>query len=73
MREVFRVSEGTPRVINILCDSALLHGYSRDLKTLDAGVVREAANDLGLIPQSPVESVLQPPASGFRKWFGRSG
>jgi general secretion pathway protein A len=73
MREVFRVSEGTPRVINILCDSALLHGYSRDLKTLDAGAVREAANDLGLIPQSPVESLLQPPASGFRKWFGRSG
>ena len=73
MREVFRVSEGTPRVINILCDSALLHGYSRDLKTLDAGAVREAANDLGLIPQSPVESLLQPSASGFRKWFGRSG
>ena len=73
MREVFRVSEGTPRVINILCDSALLHGYSRDLKTLDAGAVREVANDLGLVPQSPVESVLQPSVSGFRKWFGRSG
>ena len=73
MREVFRVSEGTPRVINILCDSALLHGYSRDLKTLDAGAVREAANDLGLVPQSPVESALEPSVSGFRKWFGRSG
>ena len=73
MREVFRVSKGTPRVINILCDSALLHGYSRDLKTLDAGAVREAANDLGLVPQSPVESALQPSVSGFRKWFGRSG
>ena len=73
MREVFRVSEGIPRVINILCDSALLHGYSRDLKTLDAGAVREAANDLGLVPQSPVESTLQPSVSGFRKWFGRSG
>ena len=72
LREIYRVSGGTPRVVNILCDSALLHGYSRDLLTLDGAAIREAATDLGLVAPAATESVTQPPRSTFLKWFGWS-
>jgi general secretion pathway protein A len=48
LREVHRVSRGIPRLINVVCDGALLLGYSRDSATLDAAAIREVAGDLRL-------------------------
>jgi len=39
-------SEGIPRTINILCDNALLTGYSKDIKRIDSSIVQEAINGL---------------------------
>ena len=36
LRELFRVTGGVPRLINVVCDGALLLGYGRDRVTLDA-------------------------------------
>jgi general secretion pathway protein A len=47
-KEVYRRSRGIPRLINILCDNALLNGYALDQKRVDEKVVREAARDLKL-------------------------
>lgn len=53
-RELFSVTGGVPRLVNVVCDGALLTGYGRDRATLDAEVIREVANDLHL-NQVPTE------------------
>ncbi|MGD2187886.1 MAG: OmpA family protein [Desulfobacterales bacterium] len=45
-REVFNFSRGYPRLINVICDHALVTGYSKGLKKIDAGVVKECAKEL---------------------------
>ena len=47
-RELFAVTGGVPRLVNVVCDGALLTGYGRDQATLDAEIIREVANDLHL-------------------------
>jgi general secretion pathway protein A len=59
VHEVFVLSKGFPRLINLVCDHALLYGYGADLKVVDAGVVRDCRRDLavalGLEEDPPVE------------------
>jgi general secretion pathway protein A len=45
-----RFSGGLPRLINILCDHALLSGFARDQLEIGPALVRRAATDLGLRP-----------------------
>jgi general secretion pathway protein A len=49
-----RFSGGLPRVLNLLCDHTLVKGFARDLKVIDAGVVRDAARELNLRPLTRV-------------------
>jgi general secretion pathway protein A len=56
LKELFRVSEGTPRLINNLCDGALLLGYARQQTTLGPDAIREVAHDLGLVSKDEVEA-----------------
>jgi general secretion pathway protein A len=55
IRELFRVTEGTPRTINNVCDGALLLGYARQETTLGADAIREVAHDLGLVTKDEFE------------------
>jgi general secretion pathway protein A len=48
LRAVHELSGGIPRVVNILCDGALLLGYARGQAQLGAAEVGEVAGDLGL-------------------------
>jgi general secretion pathway protein A len=48
IEEIYIKSGGIPRLINILCDNALLNGYALDQKIVDARSVREIAKDLKL-------------------------
>lgn len=43
--EIYSFSNGYPRLINIICDNALLTGYVKDLKQIDATLIRECAKD----------------------------
>ena len=45
-REVFRMSGGVPRVMNVICDRALLGAYSRESRTIDKRLVRRAAMEV---------------------------
>ena len=49
IRALYRLTDGTPRLINNLCDGTLLLGYARQLTQVGAAEVREVANDLGLV------------------------
>ncbi len=50
LRELFAVTRGVPRLVNIVCDGALLLAYSRASDTVGRGTIREVATDLGLAP-----------------------
>lgn len=45
---VYRYSTGVPRLINTICDNALLEGYLFKTKIIDEPVIRAVAIDLGL-------------------------
>jgi general secretion pathway protein A len=69
LRELFRVTGGVPRLINVVCDGALLLGYGRDLATLDADAIREVARDLELIGHAEPGSVAEATAGSKRGLF----
>jgi general secretion pathway protein A len=46
LSEVQRLSRGYPRLINVLCDHALLYGYGADSGQIDAATVRDCSRDL---------------------------
>jgi general secretion pathway protein A len=71
LRELHAVSGGTPRVINIVCDGALLLGFGRDRSTLGPDEIREVASDLGLEPGPAAqrENPTRTPSPGKRNGF----
>ena len=46
MDEVFRYTRGIPRVINIICDKALLAGYVAEKKTIDKDIIKKCAREI---------------------------
>ena len=47
--EVYRFSQGYPRLINIVCDHALLTGYVRRLTRITPAVIEECSHELCLM------------------------
>lgn len=45
-REVYRLSGGIPRLMNVICDRALLGAYSRETRKVDKWMVRRAASEV---------------------------
>jgi type II secretory pathway predicted ATPase ExeA len=48
LAEVHRVSQGVPRVINTVCDNALLEAYLMKRESCSASLVTDVAKDLGI-------------------------
>jgi general secretion pathway protein A len=46
LREVHRLSNGIPRVINVSCDRALLGAYTQETRQVTAALVRRAAGEV---------------------------
>jgi general secretion pathway protein A len=46
LAEVYRLATGVPRVINVVCDRALLGAYSMDRHRVTANLVRHAASEV---------------------------
>ena len=46
LREVYRLSGGVPRVINVICDRALLGAYTHDQHEVTAALVRQAGSEI---------------------------
>jgi general secretion pathway protein A len=45
-KKIFDIADGIPRLINSICDCALLSGYVKGLKIVDTKVIRECRIDL---------------------------
>lgn len=58
-REVYRLSGGIPRIMNVICDRALLGAYSLESRTVDAALIRGAA----------IEVSGEPGKAPRRKWL----
>lgn len=43
---IFEYSKGVPRIVNLVCDNALLVGYSTDTRLIDSAVVRRAISQM---------------------------
>jgi general secretion pathway protein A len=45
-REVFRLSEGVPRLINVICDRALLGAYSAETRRVSRSLIKQASDEV---------------------------
>jgi general secretion pathway protein A len=45
VKRIAEISRGIPRTINILCDTALVYGFSGELQEIDVGLVGEVIRD----------------------------
>jgi general secretion pathway protein A len=70
-REIFAATGGVPRLVNVVCDGALLLGYAREQLVVGPELVREISRDLGLDGSSPgAGEAAAGPAPRWRSWFG---
>jgi general secretion pathway protein A len=53
LNEIYQFSEGTPRLINLLCDRALLGGFVEQTYHIDKGIIEKAMDSLSGEEQSP--------------------
>ena len=83
IKKIYSFSSGFPRLINIICDHALMTGYSLGLDTINEKIVEECAQELNLPNESfkrknssadiVKELSKLPPLKNekpFWKWFG---
>ncbi|MBU1162453.1 MAG: hypothetical protein KKF96_07840, partial [Proteobacteria bacterium] len=63
--EVFFFSGGYPRLINIMCDHALLSGYVREIQVINAGLIRECREEL-LVSKKTSENDFQYSGNDYR-------
>ncbi len=45
-KQIYRFSRGIPRLINLICDRALLGAYSQDKRIVGAGIIKKAAREV---------------------------
>ena len=45
IHEVYAFSRGNPRLINVICDLALLSGYLKETKIIDAQIIKDGATE----------------------------
>jgi general secretion pathway protein A len=45
-RELYRLTQGIPRLINVICDRALLGAYSREIRSINKRLIRRAAAEV---------------------------
>ena len=58
-RAVYRYSEGVPRLINVICDRALLGAYASESRRVSRRLVRRAANEISGKSEQP----------SLQRWF----
>jgi len=53
LREIHRLTQGIPRIINVICDRALLGGYTSDQHRIGPRLIRRAASEVYGRPFGP--------------------
>ena len=75
LESIHSYSGGIPRIVNVLCDNALLTGYALGRKEIDPGVIREVAEDLSIADNAdarvtPIRQVSNTNRNGSGQKFG---
>ncbi len=60
VKEIYRTSQGCPRIINILCDRCLLHLYTYSKRIVDGPIVRSVLKEES-------QSLMPKPIRNYRK------
>jgi general secretion pathway protein A len=58
--EIYKYSRGIPRLINVVCDNALLTGFSRGAKRLNRGVIKDVVSELDVTNKPESRAKLHP-------------
>jgi len=66
IHEVHTFSKGYPRLINVICDHAMLSGFSGGFTTIDAGTIKECADELTIFTDDTPPSFKQTPDIEYR-------
>ncbi len=68
LREIYKFSKGTPRLINLLCDRALLGGFVHQTCHINKGIIKEAKKSLlgEEADRAPSHSWLLKPLTALR-------
>ena len=61
---IYRFSNGYPRLINIVCDQALLTGYVQERQTIGEKIIDECAKDLRIPYGAAIPKSLATPEAG---------
>jgi general secretion pathway protein A len=57
---IYRFSGGIPRLINIVCDHALLTGYAQRTKKINLAIIEECAKELQIEPEKRTKNIPYP-------------
>ncbi len=49
IKRIFDITQGIPRLINIVCNNALILGYALEKKKIDKSIIEQSAKDLKLL------------------------
>ena len=77
VKEIYRYSKGIPRLINVICDNALMSGYVYEKHRIDRDIVREVIKDMeGPSVRKSWRAIFLPAivilalAGGLLAWWG---
>lgn len=69
MARVFRHSSGIPRLINTICENALITAFARQSQSVAADIIDEVATDFRLsVTHAPKAGTPEPEGSGNEVW-----
>jgi type II secretory pathway predicted ATPase ExeA/tetratricopeptide (TPR) repeat protein len=73
VQAIHKFSRGTPRLINKLCDRALLTGYVKEQTLINARIIHECVREISIIdPIMPVAPAVQRLLHVSRRWVDAS-
>jgi general secretion pathway protein A len=70
INQIYRYSRGIPRLINIMCDRALLTGYVKGVTTIRQTIIKECAKELSL-PGETEQATVKAVVHANMKRYGR--
>jgi general secretion pathway protein A len=65
MGRLYRLSGGIPRIINVLCDRALLGTYAQSKERVDRATLKQAAHEVFHNPAAQPRSLMRPLLAGL--------
>lgn len=69
IKEIYKFSKGVPRLINMICDRALLAGFVKNSTTIDRNMVIKARKSLVGEKEKEFERIINNGKKGLKRFF----